>query len=147
MSAVSCFPSWGWGRKDRGGHGLRNSSSFFKLGGVHVDVGDLDILGLELAAETGTTKPGTEDTSFIGVHVDRNILLSNSGLHGLLNHRRSECATGEDDRRDIVLQKKMSRRRTGDEPETHEGWAGFGQTCVNGNEESDFEVAGGGFEL
>jgi len=34
---------------------------------IHVDVGDLDIFGLELAAETGTTKAGTEDSSFVGV--------------------------------------------------------------------------------
>ena len=114
---------------------------------IHVDVGDLNILGLELAAKTGTTKAGTEDSSFICVHVDRNLVLSNSGLHGLSNHRCSGCTTSEDDRRDIFLQKEMSWQRTADGPETHQGQAGFGQTCVDGNDESDFEVAGGGFEL
>ena len=105
------------------------------------------VLNVELAAETGTTKAGTEDSSFVGVHVDRNLLLSNNGPHGLLNHRRSGCVTGEDERRDIFLQKEMSRRRTADGPETHQGQASFGQTCVNENDESGFEVAGGGFEI
>lgn len=96
------------GREDRGGNGLRRPS-FFGLGSirhlyvVHVDVGDLDILSLELAAETGTMKSGTEDCGFVGVHVDRDLVLSNSGLHGLLNHRRSGGATSEDDGRDIFL--------------------------------------------
>ena len=54
-------------------------------------------------------KTGTEDSSFIGIHVDRHLVLSNSGLHGLLNHRRSGGSTGEDDRRDIFLQEEMSR--------------------------------------
>jgi hypothetical protein len=31
--------------------------------------------------------------------------------------------------------------------EMYEGQAGLGQACVKGNDESDFEVAGGGFEL
>ena len=101
--------------EDRGGYGL-GRSSFFRLGSIrrldviHVDIGDLDILGLELAAETGTSEAGTEDSGFIGVYVDRNLVLSNSGPHGLLNHRRSGCATGEDNRRNIFLQKEMSRR-------------------------------------
>ena len=52
--------------EDRGGYDL-GRSSFFRLGSircldvVHIDVGNLDILGLKLATETGTTKAGTED--------------------------------------------------------------------------------------
>ena len=41
----------------------------------------------------------------------------------------------------------MSRRGTTGGSETYEGQAGLGQTCVNGNDESDFEVAGGSFKL
>lgn len=73
-----------------------------------MDVGDLDILGLELAAETGAMEPGTEDSGLIGIHINCNLILSNSGLYSLLNHGRSGGATGEDDRRDIFLQKAMS---------------------------------------
>ena len=103
----------GAGREDRRGDGLRGSS-FLRLGSIgrldviHVDVGDLDFLGLELAAETGAMKAGTEDGSFIGIHVDRDLILSNSSPHGLLNHRRSRGTAGEDDRSDIFLQNEMS---------------------------------------
>lgn len=101
----------GAGREDCGGDGL-GRSSFLRLGGirclnvVHVDIGDFDILGLELAAETGTMKAGTENSSFIGVHVNRNLILSNSGLDSLLNHGRPGGAAGEDDRCDIFLGKR-----------------------------------------
>lgn len=99
--------------EDRGGDGLGSPSflwfgSIRRLDIVHVDVGDLDILGLELAAETSTMKTGTKDSSFIGIHVDRHLALSDSGLHGLLDHGRSGGPASEDDRRDVFLKKEMS---------------------------------------
>ena len=84
-----------------------------RLDVIHVGVGDSDILGPELAAETSTVKGGTENGSFIYIHVNRNLAFSNSGLHGMLNHRRSGGAAGEDNRRDILLQKEMSWQISG----------------------------------
>lgn len=48
-------------------------------------------------------KASAEDSSFIGVHIDRNLILSNGSPDGLLNHRRSGGAARKDDGRDIIL--------------------------------------------
>ena len=88
---------------------------------VHGDVRDIDPLGLELGAETGTVKTSTEDGSFVGVHMDHGHAVTNDGLHGLVNHGCFGGATGEDNRCDVRLQKEMSRRTTTNELETHEG--------------------------
>ena len=119
-------PCLGAGREDGRGEDL-GRSTFLRFGGIrcldviHVDVGDLDILSLELAAEAGTVKAGTEDSSFICIHVDRNLAFPDGSLHGLLNHGCSGGATGENDRRDIFLQKNMSRGTAANGLETYEG--------------------------
>ena len=95
-------------RKDCGSDSLGGSSilrygSVRRLDVIHVDVGDLDVFSLELAAETSTIKAGTEDSGFIGIHINSNLIFSCSGLDGLLNHRCSGSPTSKDDRSDILL--------------------------------------------
>lgn len=139
-------------REDCRGDGFWGSS-FFRLGSVrrldviHVDLGNLDIFGLELAAETGTVKASAEDGGLIGIHVYRNLVLPNGAPHSLLDHRRSGGAARQNDGRDIFLQGEISRRRETGESETHKSQAGLGQTCVKRDDKSDIEVTGGGFEL
>jgi len=72
---------------------------------VHVDVGGLDTLGLDLATETSTVKSGTENGSFINIHVEHKFVFPNGGRDGPSNHRRFGGATGEDNGRDIFLQR------------------------------------------
>ena len=103
----------GAGKKDGGSDSLGRSSilrycGIRRLDVIHVDVGDFDVFRLELATEAGAIKAGAEDSSFVGIHINRNLVLSCSGLDDLLNHRCSRSPTGKNDRRDIFLQEEVN---------------------------------------
>ena len=104
--------------EDRGSNGLGRPSIFRhgsvrRLDVVHVHIGDLNLFRLELPTETCAIKTGTEDSRFICIDVNCNLVLSCSRLHGLLNHRRSRSATSKNDRRHIFLKKTVELAREG----------------------------------
>lgn len=53
---------------------------------MNANVINFDILRLELTAETGAMESGTQNSSLIGVHVERN-LVSTSSVSGILKEQ------------------------------------------------------------
>ena len=105
---------FGPGREDIGGNGTWTrgiARSGSKVGSLHIEsdsILNLDVLGLELPAETSTVESGSENGGFVCVDVLRDLGVANGTLDSGLNHGGTGGATGEDNTGDVVLWARWS---------------------------------------
>ncbi len=115
--------NFGTCREDRGRNGPRAGiccgwgSEVGHLNLVYRDIGDFDVLRLELPGEAGTVESRTKHSRFVGVHVEGNFFLANSCLDRGLYHGCPGAASSEDDRRNVfdgkagLFQRVLNRLR------------------------------------